>query len=86
MGFTLDDYGDEFTQVEVFPENYQASIVFQSLLTQWRLGFNGPVGLDYAVVPTVLKLHGIKRKRWEEIFHCLRVMEDEALVTIHNNK
>jgi len=27
-------------------------------------------------------LHGIKRKRWEEIFHCLRVMEDEALITM----
>ena len=36
MGFTLDDYGDEFTQVEVFPEDYQASIVFQSLLTRDR--------------------------------------------------
>ena len=83
MGFTLEDYGDEFTQVEVFQENWTAANVFQSLLTQWRLGFNGPVGLDYAVVPTVLNLHGIKRKKWEEIFHCLRVMEDEALVTIH---
>ncbi len=83
MGFTMEDYGDEFTQVEVFPENWTAANVFQSLLTQWRLGFNGPVGLDYAVVPTVLNLHGIKRKKWEEIFHCLRVMEDEALVTIH---
>ena len=83
MGFTLEDYGDEFSLVEVFPENWTAANVFQSLLTQWRLGFNGPVGLDYAVVPTVLNLHGIKRKKWEEIFHCLRVMEDEALVTIH---
>jgi len=84
MGFTLDDYGDDFKFVEVFPENYQAALCFQSLLTQWRVGMNGRIGLDYSVIQDVLKLLGIKRKKWEEIFHSIRVMEDEALVTIHN--
>ena len=86
MGFTMEDYGDEFTQVEVFPENWDAANAFQCLLTQWRVGFNGPIGLDYKCINRVLKNLEIKKKKRPEIFHCLRVMEDEALVTIHNNK
>ena len=29
--------------------------VFQAMGTQWRMGFNGPVGLDYNVLPLLIK-------------------------------
>lgn len=42
------------------------------------------VGLDYAVIPVVLRLRGIPRNEWEQTFDDLRVMEGAALE--HLNK
>ncbi len=65
--------------MDVWPENWNALRLFQALRTQWRVGPGGPVGLDYAALPTVLRLIGLRRRDAREAFEGLQVMEGEAL-------
>jgi len=53
--------------------------VFIVMDTQWRVAFGGRTGLDYNVLPAVMRMHGIPRSQWHDVFECLRVMEGEAL-------
>lgn len=54
---------------------------FAALATQWTyVGDAGlPKGLDYGAVESVLRLRGVKRKKWPGIFDGLRLMEAVAL-------
>lgn len=65
--------------VEVWPDNWDVVGLFTSVGTQWRTGFAGATGLDYSVLPAVLRLRGLKRSTWPDLFDDLRVMEAEAL-------
>ncbi len=76
-GLQVSDYAAE--TVDVWPENWEAVQVFEALLSQWRMGFNGPIGLDYAAIPVVLRLRGVARKVWRQIFDDIRIMERAAL-------
>ena len=49
------------------------------LQTQWRVGTNGATGLDYAALPAVMDLCGVRRKQRPDVFWALRVMEGESL-------
>lgn len=51
--------------------------------TQWRVGFNGPTGLDYAALPAVFDLMQISADDRAFIFQDLRVLESQALIEIH---
>lgn len=53
--------------------------VFIAMSTQWRIGMNGATGLDYNVLPTVMRLQAIPRIDWPDTFDCVRVMEAEAM-------
>lgn len=53
--------------------------------TQWRVGVTGPTGLDYGVLPTVLRLMGVQRSQWPWIWDALRVMERAALEAMHED-
>lgn len=75
-GLTEEDFAQG---VEVWPENLQAFQVFSALGTQWRIGMGGATGLDYNAVPTVLRLQGVPRAEWPQLFEDLRVMESAAL-------
>lgn len=68
--------------IEVFEENLSTVNTFIALGTQWRVGPNGPTGMDYSAVLAVLQMNGTPRKAWREIFDGIRVMEDAALETI----
>jgi hypothetical protein len=59
--------------------------VFIAMQTQWRVGFGGPTGLDYNVLPSVMRMQRIPRKQWLDVFECLRVMEGEALQVMREN-
>ena len=72
--------------VELWPDNLPAVNAFIAMSTQWRVGMNGATGLDYGVVPTVLRLAGVPRAEWAEVFDGLRTMEDEALKTMREKK
>lgn len=63
----------------VWPENWAAALAFAAMVTQWNVGMNGPVGLRYEVLPLVLRLRGVPRAQWAEVFDGLRIMEAEAL-------
>lgn len=43
------------------------------------MGPGGPSGLDYGVIPTVLRLAGIPRPDWPAMFDDLRILERGAL-------
>lgn len=69
----------------VWPENWQAVDVFCAVSTQWRHGYAGPTGLDYAVLPAVLDLAGVVMDERADVFHAIRVMESEALERMHDH-
>lgn len=75
-GLTEDDLD---SGAEIWPENLQAYEAFSALRTQWRVGMAGATGLDYNVVPAVLRLQGVPRADWSQLFEDLRVMESAAL-------
>ena len=60
--------------------------MFIALSTQWRTGMSGATGLDYAAVPAVLRLCGVKRADEGTVFEGLRVMEDVALAAMRSAK
>ncbi|GGE68347.1 hypothetical protein GGR41_000569 [Paenalcaligenes hominis] len=53
--------------------------VFQAMGTQWRMGFNGPVGLDYNVLPMMIKQLGVPKKERKRVLGDVMVMERAAL-------
>lgn len=56
-----------------------AFIVFQSMSTQWRMGMNGPTGLDYNVLPEMWKRLEIRKRYRNRVFSDLQDMERAAL-------
>jgi hypothetical protein len=77
LGTTREDYADE--AYEVFPENWTAVMTFSDLMTQWRIGFAGPTGLDYNVLPIVCRARSIPRSKWSELLSSIQIMEDESM-------
>lgn len=69
--------------VEIWPDNWDVIGLFAALNTQWRVGFSGATGLDYGVLPSVLRMRGIPRARWPDLFDDLRVLEAEALTAMN---
>jgi hypothetical protein len=77
LGLTAADLsGDD---VEVWPCNWPAFLLFNRISTQWRVGAGGAIGLDYNCIRDVAKFLGIKKKKLAEIFPDLQVLEGEAL-------
>lgn len=72
--------------VEVWPDNVQAINMFIAASTQWRVGLSGASGLDYSALESVLRMSGLPRKDWPPLFEDIRVMEDEALKTMREDK
>lgn len=64
---------------EVWPDCWSAAGVMSAMATQWRIGGDGPIGLDYSAIPAVFRLMGISRREWQQVFDDIRVMEDAAL-------
>lgn len=63
----------------VYPDNWMTVRVFTDLLTQWRMGYSGPVGLDYGAIPVVFRIRKVKPDDREHVFDGIRVMERAAL-------
>jgi len=79
FGLSSSDVNDAF---EVWPDNWQAFLVMDSMGTQWRTGACGATGLDYGVLPKVMKLVGVPAKDRPGVFQDIRVMESEAIVVM----
>lgn len=59
----------------LWPEHQAALRLWGAVSTQWREGFSGPTGLDYAAVEAVMRLQGMPRAERAERFAELRIME-----------
>lgn len=78
---------EEATQpIEVWPDNVLAVNTFIAMSTQWRVGMNGVTGMDYNVLPNVMKLIGVPKKLRESVFDDIRTLEDSAMETIRKAK
>lgn len=64
---------------EVWPDNWGAVTLFVDLMSQWRMGMSGPIGLDYTAIPIVMDLRGISTEDRSALFSEIRVMEAGAL-------
>lgn len=66
---------------ELYEDNVMAIEVFDAMSTQWRrAGMDGQaVGLDYAALPAVMGLMGVKRPDRRRTFDDLRILEIEKL-------
>lgn len=73
------------SHVEVWPENWPAFLLFSELQTQWRVGMNGPSGLDYNVLFKKLDRMGLSESEYADLEDDIRVMEFEALSVMHEN-
>lgn len=71
--------GEEEVEQGVWPENVQAARLMLWMGTQWRMGPNGPVGLDYTVLDRAHLRTGTPPEEEEDAEFGLRVMEEEAL-------
>lgn len=76
----VDDGDPAESEVHLWPENVDAWEHWLQLQTQWRVGFDGRHGLDYAGVRAYLDElgppAGPERAR---LFQCIRACECEAL-------
>lgn len=79
FGFSPEDYDET---VEVWPDNWPSFLVMDAMGTQWRTGACGATGLDYGVLPNVMKLVGIPAKDRPGVFRDIRVMESEAIAVM----
>lgn len=67
------------TDVEIWPENWTAVMVFADMQTQWNVGMGGPIGLRYEAMPMAFQANGVGADRHAEVFAQVRVMERAAL-------
>jgi hypothetical protein len=66
---------------EVWPENWEAMLMFGRIATQWRIGPNGRTGLDYTALSWLLSLYPVPDPR--QLFEDLQVMEAAILEADH---
>lgn len=67
----------------MWPDNWQAVCVFETLGTQWRMGPGGAYGLDYGVLPEIWRRTKTKPADRDRVFEAIRVMEAAALAEIN---
>lgn len=67
-------------EFHLWPECLPVFDLWLAVQTQWRMGMQGPTGLDYAGVEAVMR-HGprLPPRRRRERFELLRAMERTAL-------
>lgn len=67
------------TDIEVWPDNGQAVDVFVAMMSQWRVGYAGATGLDYNVLPFVMRMNGVSAADRPDVFESVRILEQSAL-------
>lgn len=66
---------------KVWPENWESVCMFLRLLTQWRMGPRGPVGLDYQAARWLFELFEVSRP--VEVMDDLQTMEAAYLGAVY---
>lgn len=78
IGALPEDFLDD-SELEIWPENWEAVLIFSRMGTQWRVGMGGATGLDYTLLPLLCESYRVKRKQYPEILDKIQVMERHAL-------
>jgi hypothetical protein len=65
---------------EVWPENWDAVLMFLRISTQWRTSMGGPIGLDYGALEWLFRLYEVTEPR--SLLEDLQVMEGAALTAM----
>lgn len=60
--------------------------LFIDLATQWRIGMNGPTGLDHGVLFTRLDRMDLTREESDQMERDVRTMEQQALETMSEER
>ena len=84
IGLKPSDFGPAALIQDVFPENMPAVDLFQTMDTQWRTGMGGASGLDYNVLPWVMRLHHVEDEA--TALSDIRIMESAALKVMHKER
>jgi hypothetical protein len=63
----------------LWPEHEAALLLWLAVQSQWRHGWNGPTGLDYAGIRAAPAFHRLARVTREAVFADVCVMERGAL-------
>lgn len=75
----MTDFTDNEPVVEVWLENWDVIDLFQMYSTQWRVGMNGPIGLDFNVLHHALDRKGITGDDYDVWLYKLKIIEAQAL-------
>ena len=66
----------------MWPENWDAVVMFNRLQTQWRTGPRGPVGLDYGAAQWLFSLCGVAKPL--ALLEDLQIMEHAYLEELYS--
>lgn len=70
----------------VFSDNWPAALLFVRMGTQWRVGFGGRTGLDFAVLYHRMDRMGLAPDAYAQIEDQIMTMEDVALRTMSEQR
>ena len=74
---------NENEEVYCWPENWQSLLIFDALTTQWNANNGVVIGIRYEAINLVLDVFNVNKKLRADMFHFIRVMENEALQVIN---
>jgi hypothetical protein len=78
-GFKASDFEEQFG---VFTDCWLAARTFAQMGTQWRVGMNGPTGLDFNVLYKRMDRMGLTPEEYDQLESDVSVMESAALDTM----
>jgi hypothetical protein len=64
----------------LWPEHVEPYMLFASLRSQFRHGFNGPTGMDYGAVLAHMHAVRIPKRKFDAMYEAVRIMEQGALI------
>jgi hypothetical protein len=79
FGLAVPEVVEKPASFGILPSNLDAVVWFLKMQTQWRVGMNGPVGLDYGVFIQCAKDEGVKRSDRVWLLEDLRLIEREFM-------
>jgi hypothetical protein len=71
---------------DIFPDNWKSVGVFMDMITQWRVGMSGAIGLDYNVLPVIWNARRIRLAERGDLLDDLQIMEQAALEQMREDK
>ncbi|AEQ39213.1 hypothetical protein [Enterobacter phage F20] len=80
-GLRRSDYEADLEEIHFDEETAQSWQLFQAMQTQWRIGMNGPTGLDYNTLPMLFELYKIDNR--EAALIDLQILEGAYLKEIY---